>query len=255
MMAESAIGRQLTRGVDYELQVHNVPAGASADNDEVIALMGRVGPIHDQVLNLAKPRTYGEVIRNVMRATEVVFAVTKEEEPRDIGVIVQAVKTIQLAGQSFKAVMVFMRAIYPEYQGSGVGTELSRDAIERHDPDAISGRTPNPNIFRMYEKIEEIGKIRPIHGLFTPEQQIYLAILLPPKELETTDLRTGRCIGVYPRGAQRLVTYDENDIRMKRTLQIMTGPKIGANLEEGDGVRYIAEIENGPKARAKVRLG
>lgn len=240
------------RGVDYNLDIRPVPAGITADNDEVTTLMGRVMPIQESVLNLAKPRTYGEVIRNVMRATELVFAVTIEDEPKDVGVIVQAVRTVIIQGSPLKGVMVAMRAVLPEYQKTGIGTEFVIDAIDRHNPDGFTGRTPNPNIFRAYRNVPRIGRITPLDGLYSPRMQTYMAVFLSPAELETTNLRTGLCKRVYPIGAERLFTYDPNDLEMVAILEKMTGSDIGAKLEEGDGIRYWASVI--PDSRGKERI-
>lgn len=234
--------KSFVRGMDYELDRRLIPPGVTADNDEVTAIMGRVMPLHEEVLNLAKPRTYAEVIRNVIRATEVVFAVTIEPEPKDIGVVVQTVKTVTIGGESLKVVMIAMRGVLPDYQKYGVGTDFVVDAIKRHEPHGFTGRTPNPNIFRSYKRVPQIGEISPIDKPYSPKMRTFMAAFLSDAELSTTDLNTGRCIGVYPRGAERLVTYDPNDREMNRILKIMTGPRIGANLEEGDGVRYWASV-------------
>lgn len=247
MIDAQPITKRYKRGVDFELDIRPVPAGAAPDDDRVTALMGRVESLHDDVLKLSKPRTKSEVIRNVLRATEVVFAVTKDDEPQDIGVIVQTVRTVTIGGNPLKAVMIAMRAVLPPFQAYGISGEFTNDAIDRHNPDGFTGRTPNPNLFRAYKKIPRIGEIFPIDGLYPPEMQRYMAVLLSDAELSTTNLETGRSTEVYPRGVERLFTINPKDKEMMRILTIMTSPPISANLDAGDGVRYWASVIPGPR--------
>lgn len=204
-------------------------------------VMARVKPFHDR-LALAMGRTLEELYRNVDVGAEAVFITTKDPEKgpeRDIAVVVERLKEVNIGGREYRVLMRFLRAVDPNIQGQGLGTMLTDEPIERLQPDAVTGRTPNPYVFRADEKSRYIATMHPIHRLHTDRTRLLLVATLDPKSLAKTNLRTGVCKGVYPPGENRLFNLEGASQRVIDIHTIMTGPEIDADLEAGDGIRYL----------------
>lgn len=209
-------------------------------------IMARVEPFHDQ-LSLAKGRTLGELFRNVDIGVEAVFIRTFGEEARDIAVSVQRVRDVNIGGEQFRIVKRLLRAVAPDYQNSGFGSELTDEAINRLHPNAFTGRTPNPYVLRAEEKSAHTGIIFPLHELYTPKAQLLLAVSLEEKSLAEVNIRNGVCRRVYPKGASRLFILENASTRVLEIHKRVTDAEpegLGADLEEGDGVRYLTIVES-----------
>lgn len=209
-------------------------------------VLARVKPFHDG-LSLAKGRTMEELYRNVDVGCEAVFVTTNDGE--DIAVVVERLKTVNIGGREYKVLKRFLRAVSPDYQQRGIGTALTDEPIGRLEPHAITGRTPNPYVFRSDELSPRVGGIHPIHRLHTPETRLLLVATLDSKSIAETDLRTGVCKGVYPFGENRLFSLEGASERVLEIHARMI--ELGANLEEGDGLRYLELVKHDPRGRER----
>lgn len=208
-------------------------------------VMARVEPFHEQ-LKLAKGRTLRELYSNVDVGAEAEFVVAPGEQ--DVAVIVNRVKEINISGHTHKVLMRLLRVVPEEYQNQGFGSALTDDPIERHNPDAITGRTFNPLILYVDERSPLIGVIYPIHRLPNTEAKLLLVATLDEKSRAETDLATLICKGVYPIGRTGIFNPDE---LFGRPLEIYNRwIELGFDLYRGDGIRYLA-MRRHPRGRAR----
>lgn len=214
-------------------------------------VLARVMPFHNE-LRLAKGRTMEELYRNVVEGAEAVFVTTNDGQ--DIAVVVERLKTINIGGREYKVLKRFLRAVNQDYQRRGIGTALTDEPIDRLEPYAITGRTPNPYVFRADELSPRVGSIYPIHKLHTSETRLLLVATLDPRSIAETDLRTGVCRGVYPLGENRLFSLEGASERVLEIYARMI--ELGANLENGDGIRYLELVKHvtEPRGREKFAL-
>jgi len=216
-------------------------------------LMARVEPFHGQ-LKLDRGRFLAELYNNVSPGAEAVFITTTDPDPRDVACVVERLKTINLGGHEHKVLMRYLRAVAPDYQRRGIGTALTDEPVNRLEPDAITGRTPNPYVFRADELSPRIGTIHPIHKLHTPRTRILLVATLDPKSIAEADSITGRCRGVYPKGENRLFSLEGASERVLEIYRRMIGPEVGVVLDEGDGIRYLENVVHHPRGRERLTL-
>lgn len=192
-------------------------------------------------------RTHDEVRHNIQEGREVIFARTLGRRPRDVGVVTQEVKRVEIDGEAKRIGVIGVKAILPNYQGRGIGTHLAEDLIYRHRPHAITGRTRSWRVIRVYEDTGLIGPILPIDGVPTQEMQDVLPQVLNKAALKRLELTTGRYDGshgdIYPKADRRFLVPDPSNKGAKRIYDKIIGPEIGANPEDGDGIRYYAKVD------------
>lgn len=243
MTTEQLIFRPPTLHPDFEMDVVKV---TRTNRFEVLA---RVKPFHDG-LTLAKGRTMEELYRNVDVGADAVFVTTSDGE--DIGVVVERLKTFNIGGREWRVLKRLLRAVMPDYQRRGTGTALTDEAINRLNPDVITGRTPNPYVFRADEISSRVGNIHPIYKLHTYETGLLLVATLDSRSIAETDLRTGVCKGVYPLGENRLFNLEGASQKVLEIYARMI--ELGANLEEGDGIRYLEYVKHATELRGRERF-
>lgn len=202
-------------------------------------LMARALPLH-QLLNYEPARVLREVFNNTEKDGEVVFAKTPDPEPKDVGFVAQRLVQVLFEGRPTKVLSILTKVVVPEYQDHNIGTELAIEAIQRLAPDYVTGRTQNPFVIRAYERIEEFKEIIPIAKSYTPRMQLLLALTFGSEGVAEVDFKNGLCRGVYPSGESRTFVLDKASERVLEIYKIMTGPRIGAILENGDAIRYLA---------------
>lgn len=210
-------------------------------------LMPRVRPLHEK-LGLKLSRTEREVFYNLKVGTEVGIikksATGPEHEAEDVAFVAQSIEEFYVSGRQMRILSIAAKVVAPEHQRHQLGTYLAQEAILRLHPEAVTGRTPNPNAIRAYEKTGFIEEIYPIDKLYPWSIQTAVAVMLGREGMEENkiSLRTGRCQMVYPPGTSRTFIREEMSESVDRIFKIMVGPAINANLEEGDGVRYWAPV-------------
>lgn len=205
-------------------------------------LIDRVFPFHER-LAYSKGRTVADLSDDMTVGNEVLFIVTDEEAPKDAAVIVQQIKEFNLMGQSYRVVSRLLRATAPLFDGNELSVSLTDWTVEQHDPDGITGRTPSPLIFESDEKsVLGKGHNHPIDRLHNAETRQILIATLNPEAIGEM-IPNGVCPKVYPPGESRL--FDRSRLH-GRSLEIYNritkSPSeggLGANLEQGDGIRYI----------------
>lgn len=215
-------------------------------------ILARVNPFHDQ-LQLALDRTLEELYRNVDEGAEAVF-VQPAGTNTDIAVVVQRLITVNLFGREYKVLKRLLRVVAPKVQHRGIGTALTNESIERLKPDAITGRTPNPYVFRADERSPYIGIIRPIHKLYTSTDRMILVAVLDKNTLAKINERTGVEKNAYPPGENRLFSLDRASQRSLDIYNRMTKSEpegLGADLALGAGIRYLSMVNLNPRGSAR----
>lgn len=213
-------------------------------------LMPRVRPLHEK-LGLKPSRTEKEVFYNLKIGTEVGIMTKlpedpedESQEPEDVAFVAQSLEEFVVNGKKMRVLSIAAKVVAPDYQNHLFGTIMAQEAITRLHPDAVTGRTPNPNAIRAYEKTGFIDEIYPIDRLYPWNVQTYVAVMFGREVIEQDKitLRTGRCEGVYPPGVNR--TFDPNSMseKVSRIYNAMVNPPVNADLENGDGVKYWATV-------------
>lgn len=210
------------------------------------ALMPRVRPLHEK-LGLEPSRTEREVFNNLREGTEVgilkKLRPDSEGGPEDIAFVAQSLEDFYVSGRRMRVLSIAAKVVVPDYQHHQFGTYMAQEAICRLHPEAVTGRTPNPYAMRTYERTGFIRRMHPIDAWYPTEIRTALAYLIGGRRIAgVDDLRTGLCRAVYPRGEERTFDREGMSEKVARIYSIMTGP-IGANLEEGDGIRYWAVVD------------
>lgn len=192
----------------------------------------------------------GKVVHFVQEGKEVVFAKTRGSNARNIGVVTQEARYVDVGGKQRKVLSVGMRAVFPEYQDRNVGTGLAKEGIIRHDPDIVTGQTRIWGIIRMYEKTGLVkGVISPIDGPIPPDVREALRKVLDKSILNQTDLRIGICLGVFPAAvAKRFIPPTTNERAVKIYNKML---ELGVNPARGDGIRYGIEVDHEEVQRVK----
>lgn len=204
-------------------------------------LMARAMPLH-QVLNYEPDRVLEEVFNNTEGAGEIVFAKTSGPKPKDVGFVAQRLVPITFEGRTINVLSILTKVVEPEYHKQNIGTELAIEALQRLDPDYVTGRTQNPFVIRAYERTGEFKDIMPIAKphTYSPKMQLLLVLTLGLEGVKGTDLRTGLCEGAYPAGENRTFVLDNASERVLEIYTAMTSSPIGAVIENGDAIRYLA---------------
>lgn len=210
------------------------------DEETKWSLMPQVRPLHEK-LGFEPSRTEREVFDNTEEGKEV--GILKNPEGEVIAFVAQRLEELYMSGKQASVVSVATRVVNEDYQRQHFGTFLVQETILRHNPIAITGRTPNANVLRMLEDTGFISEIYPVDNLYPPSVQIALAGMLGQERMirDRIHLRTGRCIGVY-QGAKLYIDRENLGTGARRIHDILTNPPINANLVEGDGIRYWAVV-------------
>jgi len=228
--------------------------------DEVsrVRTIFRVKGFEEDLKLVNEDREWKELLKNVSQGAEVVFAVD-DDTKEDLGVLVHRRKTVTLEGKSLTLDMIALRVVHEHARRLGIARGFTLDTVRRSDEqeeelDGFSGRTPNPLILKGYRHTPGTGLILPIDKLYTPQMREFMIAFLFP-DIEEIRFRTGRCIGVYPPGENRLFTLDPTDeegwaIRNKIVEPESKGG-LGIDLEAGDGVRYVVFRKRTPKGRTR----
>lgn len=226
--------------------------------DNKIGLLLRAWIIHKE-LYLDSEREFKELKDHFREGGEAVFVTTRNDNPQDIGYVEQRLREVNIGGDLTRVLTIGAKVVssggagvFPEgpkneaigSQGRGIGRALATDAVLYYQPDAVSGRTPNPYAILSYYRTGLIKEIYPIDRLIPPDQRDILAVLLDRMGvLNETDIRTGLCNGAYPPGESRLFVLNPDNADAVRIYNAMTNPPVGANLNAGDGVRYWARTD------------
>lgn len=227
--------------ISYHFEVVSITCDA-----DKYRVMGRAEPFHN-LLELTKGRNYEELYNNLEIGGEAIFAVLDGSQPEDIGIVEGKLKRVILgAGEELLVYKRNLRAVKRKYQKHHIGQEMTNFIVEQEGPDAFTGRTPNPYVFRAEEESPYIATIFPIHRLYTPKAELVLLLTLNEKQIAEMNRRTGLCKGVYPPGENRLFCLDGASERVIEIYNRMTGPEIGANLDAGDGIRYLTWVTRNP---------
>lgn len=241
---EQRVGQEDSH-INYHFEV--VPIVTEKDKYKI---MERAEPFHD-LLVLTKGRNYEELYNNLEVGGEAIFAVLDGPDLIDIGIVEGRLKRVVLgAGEEVRVYKRNLRAVKKEYQKHKVGQELTNYIVKTEAPDAFTGRTPNPYVIRADEESPYITTIFPVHKLYSPKAELVLLRTLDEAQIAEMDRRTGICRGVYPPGENRLFCLDGASERVIQIYKRMTDPPslggLGANLQEGDGIRYLEWVIRNP---------
>lgn len=253
IMPETSIGvgrRPISYHLDYQPIV---------DRPSKFRITARARHFEELLKLQDEPRKLEELDRNISEGAEAVFAVD-DETGKDLGILVHRLKTVTLRDRTLTLDMVALRVVESYAQGRGIGTRFTADTIRRYDEqgidlDGFSGRTPNPNIIKAYRRIPDVGIIYPIDKLYPPDLREFMVAFLYPY-IEGINFTTGRCIGVYPQGENRLFDpLDPNDLEGNAVRDRMVKPEkeggLGIDLQAGDGVRYLALRRKASRGRSR----
>ncbi len=195
-------------------------------------------------------RTPAEVTSNIQPGSEVIFASYRGRWRRmfglpakDVGVMTLEVKTATIEGRPIKVISTGVRAVAENFQKHGIGTDFVRDAILRHRPDAVTGRSRNWKVYRSLEKIDlfKNGSISPIDKPFPPEAPRALEQVLARSKIIEMDLQTGLVRDIYPKKKPKDFTPRKGHVagwRIHDALIAKGVPPGGTN-----GLRYWVETD------------
>ena len=184
--------------------------------------------------------THDKVRSYTKEGGEVIFVKTRGHHAKDIAIVTQDVRKVTVNDQTMTILNPGIRVVFPEYQKHGIATHLAEEAIKRHRPYFVVGKTRTWRIPRMYEDTRLIKSIHPIDGLFTSGMQEVLRLTLDRSTLLSTDLRTGVCLGIYPpEESSRFIPPSTNarGVAIDRRIR-----ELGVQPERGDGIVYCAVI-------------
>lgn len=221
-------------------------------------VLAEVRPFHDQ-LRFAKGREERELYDNVSPGNEAVIIKTDEHEPRNVAVMVEKYKVINIGGEKYGVLMRLLRATI--LSGHNFAQALTDEPIERLKPDAITGRTQNPIIPATDVKSTYIREenMYPWGRFYTPDARELLVAALAGEgnSLAEAHRVTGVCRRIYPEGETRLFDSKRlkgNALRFYQRMIADYPEGLGAKLEEGDGVRYIIFPDLSKRVRGRSRF-
>lgn len=184
-----------------------------------------------------------ELRHNVQPGKEVI--IVKPVEGRDIGKPVAAVTQEMREG----TLVIGAKVVKERYRNQGIGSYLAEDAVLRHKPKDITGRTRKGAVIRIYEKLEFEGarivdEISPIDtgGQLSEHARQVFEAALHHSELRTLDLTTGLYPpGTYPKVVDiREFRPPRNNPEAQRIYSIMRG--MGIDPYIGNGFRYDGKV-------------
>lgn len=200
-------------------------------------------PFEDQ-LGYDAFRSPDEVRHNIREGGEVTFVMPARG--KDMGKEI-AIATREMRGGILVTGVV---VVNEQYQKKGIATHLAEDAVLRHKPIVITGRTRRWEVQRTYESLEYQGErlipvISPVDtgGTLPEEAQRQLVIVLTPKEREKLDLGTGLYPeGTYPRIIDlRNFPLPRNNPEGARIVNVLR--EMGIDPKNGRGFRYFGETD------------
>lgn len=187
----------------------------------------------------------------VQEGGEVVFATTLGRHREDVAVVTQEIRRVTLEGQTEKVLSTGLRVVRAGFQKHGIGGHLAVEAITRHSPLYVIGKSRTWRIPRMYQETGLISGIPPIDGPLTPGMEEAIRQILDRRTLAVTDLRTGICFGIYPAGeSERFTRPDDNP---KGAVIYDTLSARGFHPEKGDGFIYCTVVDQEAVESARAR--
>lgn len=163
-------------------------------------LMRKAIPFEEQ-LGYDAFRSPDEVRHNIRRGGEVIFVMPARG--KDMGKEIAVATREMRQGILVTGVVV----VNEQYRRKGIATHLAEDAVLRHKPIAVTGRTRRWEVYRIYESLEYQGErlipvISPVDtgGRLLEEAQRQLVVVLAPEERKKLDLEKGLYEhGTYPK--------------------------------------------------------
>lgn len=200
-------------------------------------------PFEDQ-LGYDVFRSPDEVRHNIRKGGEVTFVMPARG--RAAGEEIAVATREMRQGVLVTGVVV----VNEQYRKTGIATHLAEDAVLRHKPIAVTGRTRRWEVQRTYESLEYQGNrvipvISPVDtgGRLLEEAQRQLVIVLTPKEREGLDLETGLYPeGTYPRIIDlKSFPLPRNNPEGARIVNVLK--EMGIDPKNGRGFRYYGETD------------
>lgn len=200
-------------------------------------------PFEDQ-LGYDVFRSPDEVRHNIREGGEVTFVMPARGRA--------AGKEIAVATREMRqgVLVTGVVVVNEQYRKTGIATYLAEDAVLRHKPIAVTGRTRRWEVQRTYESLEYQGNrvipvISPVDtgGRLLEEAQRQLVIVLTPKEREGLDLETGLYPeGTYPRIIDlKSFPLPRNNPEGARIVDVLK--EMGIDPKNGRGFRYYGETD------------
>lgn len=196
----------------------------------------------DQIRHNVQPSRSG-------RQVEVVFV--RIYDPRikeigeDVGVVTQAIVDIPVGGQTQRWLEIGVKAIEPGLRDRDLGTLLLEDTLLEHKGiERVTGQSRNGRVFRYLEKVRDrglIGKIRGYEEPLIPEDLEGLKLVLSKtKYNQVAVLRTGLCLGIYPKADSRLFIAPPNNPEAVRVVEYLKEKGVEPGGE--NGLRYATPV-------------
>lgn len=215
---------------DYIYERHRVTSG------NMWRLRRRALPF-EEIMRYGPFRTPTEIINNIQPGKEVVFARTKGLSilgrqiipSKDVGVVTQQVKKVEVDGQPITVLSIGVKAIELKYRRRGIARQFAIDAIKQYRPDVVTGQTRNEYVTDVYETTGFVLEITPLDRSYNGKDREVLRGALSKKVLARVDLETGLLHdGTYPPAEES--QFSQN-IRLR---------PLGVDPKKGNGVRYLA---------------
>lgn len=192
----------------------------------------------DQIRHNVQPSRPG-------RQIEVEFIRTLGPNAKDIGVVTQAIVDISVGGHAERWLDIGVKAIEPGFRGRDLGTLSLEDALLEHKGiNRVTGQSRMGPVFRYLEKVRDrglLGKIRGYEEPLTPEDLEGLKLVLSKtKYNRVAVLRTGLCLGIYPKADSRLFIAPPNNPEAVRVVEDLR--KRGVEPGGENGVRYVSPV-------------
>lgn len=199
--------------------------------------------IHDKVRSYVKPGTEVVFAVRKMNWRDLLGSLTRRRDrySGDIAVVTQDIKTIEVGGEEKKVVAPGIRVVKPDFQQHGIGRYLAKDAIMRHQPDFVIGKSRTVHIPRMNQDIGLISGIPPIDRQLTIVEERAVRQTLDKRTLDATDLRIGIAFGIYPPGDSERFMRPTNSVKGAEMYDRLRDR--GFAPERGDGFVYCGVVD------------
>lgn len=200
----------------------------------------------EELLDYDSFRTHDEVRHNIRPRGEVVIVRTADRYPKDVAILAQEIREGMVGGRVVRCAAIGAKVVAEEFQGYGIGTQLTIDTIVRYAQmgrsiDFITGRTRKWEVIRTQQKTGLVRAISPIEAPMTPEAQQELQAVLHPAELKDLDLRTGVYANVYPSARPESFTpRKDNEAAMRIYNRLL---ELGVEPGGVNGIRYHTKID------------
>lgn len=149
-----------------------------------------------------------------------------KEIGEDVGVVAQAIVDISVGGQQRKVLDIGVKAIKPGFRNRGMGARLLVDTLLEHEGITdVSGQSRSGRVFGYLELVRDLGLIGEIRGYEVPlnekDLEVLKQFLSKTKYKKVSKLRTGLCLGIYPKADPSLFIAPPNNPKAVRIVKFL----------------------------------